>query len=92
MPLFKDWLINADWTQGAVTIRNEQLWAITFFFFSALENVYLATVWNKDLQEQMEQLKLWLLSTSQPINGMISVVANFTSAFCGLSLPWSHWH
>lgn len=92
MPLFKDWLINADWTQGAVTIHNEQLWAMTFFFFSALEKVYLATVWNKDLQEQMEQLKLWLLSTSQPINGMISVVASFTSAFCGLSLPWSHWH
>jgi len=72
MPVFKNWLINADWTQGAATILNEQLWVMTSFFFSASENVYLVRVWNKDLQEQTEQLKLWLLSTSHPMKGMIS--------------------
>lgn len=90
MPVFKDCLINADWTQRAVMIRNEQLWVMTFFF-SALENVYLVIVWNEDWQEQMEQLKPRLLSTSHPINEIISVVATFTCAFCGLSLPWPYW-
>lgn len=62
MPEFKDRLINADWTQGAVMTPNEQLWVMTSFLFSVLENAYLVTVWNKDLQEQMEQLSLWLPS------------------------------
>lgn len=52
MPGFKDGLINADWTQRAVTAPNEQLWTMTLF--SVLENAYLAMVWNKGLQEQME--------------------------------------
>lgn len=54
MPGFKDGLMNADWTQRAVTAPNEQLWTMTFFLFSVLENVCLATVWNKALQQQME--------------------------------------
>lgn len=68
MPVFKDWLIKADWTQGAITILNEQLWATTFFF-SALENFYLVTVWNKDLEEQVEQLNLLASFHKPPYQG-----------------------
>lgn len=43
MPMLKDWLTSSDWTQGAGTIHNEQLKAVTFSFLGALEGIYPVT-------------------------------------------------
>lgn len=60
---------------------------MTFFFLGSFGRDPSSDKVNKVLRDQLEQLKLCLLSTSPPRGGRISVVSRINPAFCGLPCP-----